>query len=693
MGRLPVPNILSEPAEMGSGSRPLRLGVDLIGAASAAGPPLLFGLRLWASVCLSLYVAFWLQLDNAFWAGTTAALVCQPHLGASLRKGWYRMIGTLVGAVAIVAVTACFPQQRAPFLVALALWAAICAFSATLLRNFASYAAALAGFTAAIIASDQLGATGGPNGDAFMLAITRVSEICIGIVSAGVVLAGTDFGAAPRRLARLIAALSAEIAARSTDTLVQGGSPPSQTQSVRRDLLRRAIALDPVMDEAIGESSRLRYHSPVLHAAIHGLFSALAGWRAVAERLARLPYSSARQEADLVLEHVPQELQSASPHGEPARWMADPVRLQQRCDAAVRALIALPASTPSLRLLCDRTAQVLAGMSGALEGLALLVVDPDRAGPPGGRIRIHVPDWLPAAVNAARAFVTICAVALFWIVTAWPSGALAITFAAITVILFAPRADAAYATAMQFMAGTALAAALAAVMAFAVLPGVETFEGFSAAIGLYLVPVGALMAQPWRQAMFTAMVANFVPLLAPTNQMSYDTVTFYNSALAIVVGCGAAAFAFRLLPPLSPALRTRRLLALTLRDARRLATGPVPPSTDDWEARICARLAVLPEEAEALQRAQVLAALSVGSETIRLRRLAAGEDLDEALQAFAQGDTATATARLARLDHRLASVVGNAPAASDALRARASVLAIAEALSQHDAFFRAEARP
>ena len=68
-------------------------------ALTAAGPPLLFGLRLWASVCLALYVAFWLQLDNAYWAGTTAALVCQPHLGASLRKAWFLMIGTLVGAV------------------------------------------------------------------------------------------------------------------------------------------------------------------------------------------------------------------------------------------------------------------------------------------------------------------------------------------------------------------------------------------------------------------------------------------------------------------------------------------------------------------------------------------------------------------------------------------------------------------
>ena len=48
--------------------RPLPVwGTALANAARAAGPPLLFGLRLWASVCLALYVAFWLQLENPYW--------------------------------------------------------------------------------------------------------------------------------------------------------------------------------------------------------------------------------------------------------------------------------------------------------------------------------------------------------------------------------------------------------------------------------------------------------------------------------------------------------------------------------------------------------------------------------------------------------------------------------------------------
>jgi uncharacterized membrane protein YphA (DoxX/SURF4 family) len=116
-----------------------------------------------------------------------------------------------------------------------------------------------------------------------------------------------------------------------------------------------------------------------------------------------------------------------------------------------------------------------------------------------------------------------------------------------------------------------LAAALAAIFKFAVLPGSETFVGLAIAIGLVLIPAGALSALSWQAAIFGSVASWFVPIMAPENPIAYDTLQFYNSALAIVAGAGAATLAFRLLPPLSPALRTRRLLALTLRDLRRLA--------------------------------------------------------------------------------------------------------------------------
>jgi uncharacterized membrane protein YccC len=676
-----------------AGSAPQRWGVifdarRLTEALRAASPPLLFGLRLWASVCLALYIAFWLELPNAYWAGTSAAIVCQPHLGASLRKGWYRLIGTVIGAVAVVVLTACFPQDRAPFLVGLALWGAGCAFVSTLLKNFAAYSAALAGYTVAIIASDQLGATGGPNGQAFMLAVYRASEICIGIVCAGIVLAGTDFGQAQRRLGALFAAISSEITGRFTGTLAVAGANFDETQRIRRELVRRVIALDPVIDEAFGESSQLRYHSPVLQRAVDRLFAALASWRAVAVHLRSLSTDRARQESDAVRQGVPEELRSVPEQGDPARWVADPIGLRRICETAVRRLIALPASTPSLRLLADQTAEVLAGISHALNGLALLVDDPARPVPWGSRVRLRVPDWLPALVNAGRALVVIGAAELFWIVTEWPNGAQAITFAAIAAILLAPRADQAYAASKSFMIGTSLAAVFAAIVAFAVLPNRETFPAFSLAIGLVLVPAGAGIAQPWQTVMFMAMAFNFIPLLAPANQQTYDTQQFYNAASAIVIGVGIGVCSFRLIPPLSPVFRTHRLLALTLRDLRRLARSSIWQTPEGWEGRIYGRLSALPDAADPLPGAQILAALFVGTAIIHLRRIARsmdlGSELNAALEALRRGNIELTTARLDRLDGALAARPGAA-----ALQARARVLAMCEVLIQHAACFEA----
>jgi uncharacterized membrane protein YccC len=658
------------------------------GALCSVGPALLFGLRLWAAVCLALYIAFWLELDNAYWAGTSAAIVCQPRLGASLRKGSFRMIGTVLGAVAIVVLTACFPQSRIGFLIGLAVWGAICGFIATLLRNFASYAAALAGYTAVIIASDLLGATGGANGEVFILALTRVSEICIGIVCAGIVMAGTDFGRARQRLATQFAAVSAEITGGLSGVLA--GPVGQETRSIRRDLIRRVIALDHVIDEAIGETSDLRYRLGGLHAALEGMFAALSGWRTVANHLELLPNKQQRREADAVLRSLPWELHLAPMEGGASRWTADPRRMRRVCATAVRALVALPADTPSLRLLADGTAEALSGISRALNGLVLLT-NSDQHAPHDRVVRFRVPDLLPAFVNATRVFIVMSVVELFWIATAWPSGTSTITWSAIFVILYSPTADQAYANARSHFLGISLAAALAAIIKFGVLPGSETFVGLAIAIGLVLIPAGALSALSWQAGIFGSIASWFVPIMTPENPITYDTLQFYNSALAIVAGAGAATLAFRLLPPLSPALRTRRLLALTLRDLRRLPTAPILPTRGRWESKVYGRLSVLPEQAEPLQRAQILAALSVGTEIIRLRRIARrihlGVDIDAALEGLARRQSALVTERLAPIYNALDALPGVAPRAPIILRAQGSIRAISEALGRHAPYF------
>jgi hypothetical protein len=131
-------------------------------------------------------------------------------------------------------------------------------------------------------------------------------------------------------------------------------------------------------------------------------------------------------------------------------------------------------------------------------------------------------------------------------------------------------------------------------------------------------------------------------------------------------------------------------MTLTLRDLRRLAIGPIPREPADWEGRMYSRLCAVPDAAAPLQRAQLVTALSVGSEVIRVRPICRGFDfgsqLDAALEAMARGDGPMTLAHLARLDEALAARPDVA-----ALRARSSILAMSEALTQHAAYFDAEA--
>ena len=631
-------------------------------------------------------------LDNPYWAGASASVVCQLQLGASLRKGWYRMIGTIAGAVVVVVLTACFPQDRVAYLGLLAVWGGLCAFAATAFRNFASYGAALAGYTAGIIAADNLGATGGGSPDVFLLAVWRATEVCIGIACAGLVLAGTDFGGARRRLAASFADLAAEIAAGFIRMLDRAGPRTPDGQSARRELLRRVIALAPSVDQTLGESSYVRLHVAILEEAVRGLLRALDGWRGVAAHLGGLP-DQASGAAQTILRQLPPKLRSAQEQNTPRHWMADPMGSRPVYAETAQALLALPADTPSLRMLADQTAKVLAGLAHALDGLALLVDAPERSFRAHSRFRPGVPDWLPAILNGVRAFVAIGAVALFWVVTGWPDGAEAIYFVMMVVLLLGPRGDAAYGGAIAVALGLTGSIICAAITKFAMLPAFETFPAFCIILGFFFVPVGFTIARS-RQiaavAIFTTISAAYLPLLAPTNEMSYDTSQFYNSALAAIVGAGIGALAFALLPPLSAAPQARHLIALSLRDLRRIADSRWLPTFGAWEGRMSARLAALPDQAEPMQRARLLAALSVGSEIIQLRHLGArlggvAVQLEGAFDALARGNSAAAIDRLRLIDGYLAPE----PRAStpSVLRARGHILLMCEALFEHASFF------
>jgi uncharacterized membrane protein YccC len=230
---------------------------------------------------------------------------------------------------------------------------------------------------------------------------------------------------------------------------------------------------------------------------------------------------------------------------------------------------------------------------------------------------------------------------------------------------------------------------LAAFVNFAVLPAIHNFVELTLVFAALLVPFGALSASSWQTVIFVAIVATFMPLLAPLNPPTYNPETFFNSALAIVSGTIAAMVFLRLVPPMEPAWRTRRLLDLSLRDLRRLAIRRKVSESSAWIGLLSRRLEAMPRQATLEEIARLVAVLSIGEAVINLRRSRAcshgNMELDRALAYLAAGNLSETRRELTCFIEEQPE--GPAREALAGMRARAAAKIIMRALAQRSQFF------
>ncbi len=654
-----------------------------LGAVRRALPAILYGVRVAASASMALYVAFFLQLDEPSWAGVTAVIVAQPVLGAALRKGMFRLIGTLAGAAAAVALVVLFPQSRVGFFLGLALWDGLCGYAATALRNFAAYGGVIAGFTAAVVALDAIHT---PD-QVLNIAISRASSITIGIIAKTLIFSLTDFGGARVDLARRMLHVSQEIMSALIQTLRYQSGPVESRRAARRALLAEVAGLDAIIDEAIGESLAVRARAAALQAALSGLFSAMSSWRAIESHLDQRPRLITEAGAEAALAALPGV---AFPDSLLVEAAKDPALLRDKLRRGGRLLLDLPAADTSARLLMDQTGKALLGLAQSINGIALLRL-PSSAETVTPRPVGRTFDLLVASLNGLRVALAIAASALFWIFSQWPNGPIFIIFAIVASLFYTMQKEQAFDLGLSLALGCAIAAAGAGTLKFLLLPSQESYVAFSLLLAAYLIPGGALATLPGSIGAIGFMYAvNIIPMLSPTNHMVYDLSAFLNNALAIVAGSLAGVAGYRLIPPLSPALRARRQVAAALRDLCRLAAGQWRPTAEIWEGRLYDRMIAMPKVATPLQRGQLVTALGAGLEIKRLRELAdaagARDGVHRVLSALAAGDPEQARADATGLVDRLASQ----PSAGDPVsvqRLSACLREIEEALASHPAFF------
>ena len=137
-----------------------------------------FGLVSLLVFALALFVGFEAMIDSAGTAGMCTAILAQPNAGAVFAKSYARLLGTISGGLACVALFWIFPQAPWLFAAGMALWMGVCAYWGGKFKYFGSYAATLSGWTAVIVAMD----TNNPE-VAMVTAGNRVSAIIIGILA------------------------------------------------------------------------------------------------------------------------------------------------------------------------------------------------------------------------------------------------------------------------------------------------------------------------------------------------------------------------------------------------------------------------------------------------------------------------------------------------------------------------------
>jgi uncharacterized membrane protein YccC len=161
-----------------------------------------FAIRIWLATVLALYVSFWLQLESPTTAALTIGVLAEPTRGQAMDKAAFRLLATVVGVAASIAITGFFSQARDLVLVAFSVWLGVCVLAAKLLDGYRAYAAVLSGYTVALVATQQID---NPQ-RVFEFGMARGAAIAVGVLSMAVV---NSLMSAPDRQPRLLAQLTA----------------------------------------------------------------------------------------------------------------------------------------------------------------------------------------------------------------------------------------------------------------------------------------------------------------------------------------------------------------------------------------------------------------------------------------------------------------------------------------------------
>ncbi|WP_336941182.1 FUSC family protein [Acinetobacter pittii] len=529
---------------------------------------LIFALKTFIAGMLALFVSFELDLINPMWSIGTVLIIANPYSGMVSSKCVYRVVGTIGGAVIALTLTPHLINTPWIFTVVLSLWVGFALYVSLLDRTPRSYAFMLAGYSTAMIVFNAI--TYIDQYNIFDIALARVIEISIGVISSAVVSATIlpmHIGSAIKQ--RVIKTL------KDTENLfanlLNTDSQQNNTQ------LLAAITRDTTDIHALAvhlsyEKGELHGMTKPLQEMLHQISMVVANLVALSERIKQL------KELRFIETHA-EKLQQLSAHVVqfleqkdliidenilqlPDEFESDFASLMESASTHQQVLVA--AMKMDVRHFISNVLAVKVLWQRIQQGNKEI---PDNITPMTTKYPSLHRDHGVAIRGGISAVLITFIVTGVWIVSGWKAGFMMAQMGAVTACILTAL-DNPVPVLRIFIWGSIASAVLVFVYAFGIFPHVTTFWE----LGLVLLPMFlfavSMMANQMLMPVGMVLGINTMMGLNLHNAYSMDAVSYLDSSFAMILGVLVSLIVIDVVRAMSPDTSASRILALHYRAMR-----------------------------------------------------------------------------------------------------------------------------
>lgn len=501
-----------------------------------------FTLRNSFSMCLALTLAYELNLDEPYWAMTSAAVVSFPTVGGVVSKSLGRILGSLSGAFAALILAGNTLNDPWFFSFVMAGWLGLCTWASSQFQNNAAYAFQLAGYTTALIAFPMINS---PDiSQLWELAQARVSEVIIGILCSGLMMLIIPGNSDARLLLNALQTMHTRLLEHAR--LLWRPETSAAIHTAHHKIITEILTMNLLRIQAFWSHHRLRRHNALLNYLLHQqlrLISSISGIRRLL-----LNWPDPPEKLPEHLNALFTELERDTPcKYKLARYLGHIAAINP---ADYRHL----AFWQRLRSFCwqyinnKRWIKHLWQISPVTRSMAFRT-------PP----LTQFTDNAEALLNGLRTFSVILVLCAFSINTQWQAGDGALTLAAIGCALFSSL-PAPQSSLNMLMRVLVLLALLSFVVKFALMIQLNDLWLF---LLIFLLPFTITLQliriqQPALAGIARQILVFMGSFIAVNNIPVYDFASFMNGNLSKAVGVAVAWLAYSVLRPSSDARKGRR---------------------------------------------------------------------------------------------------------------------------------------